>query len=46
MTLEDKAIRGLMLDITGVLTESASQGGSKAIVGSVEAVKRLRKAGL
>ncbi|XP_064602160.1 phospholysine phosphohistidine inorganic pyrophosphate phosphatase-like [Liolophura sinensis] len=38
-------IKGVLLDITGVLYNSA-QGGGHAIEGSVEAVKRLRKAGL
>lgn len=38
-------ILGVLLDITGVLVESTT-GGSKAIPGSIEAVKRLSTAGI
>ena len=38
-------ILGVLLDITGVLVESTT-GGSKAIPGSIEAVKKLSAAGI
>ena len=46
MTFNGKKIKGVLCDITGVLTESVSGGGSQAIEGSVEALKRLKAAGI
>merc|ERR1712029_314823 len=45
MSLNGKDIKGVLLDITGVLVESTT-GGSKAIPGSIEAVKKLSAAGI
>ena len=45
MTFNGKKIKGVLLDITGVLTESCSVEGSRAIKGSVEAVDKLKSAG-
>ena len=45
MTFNGKKINGVLCDITGVLTESVSEGGSKPIEGSVEALNRLKMAG-
>ncbi len=46
MSLKGRNIRGVLLDITGVLAESSVGGDGTAIVGSVEAVKRLKSAGI
>ena len=46
MTFNGRKIKGVLCDITGVLTESVSGGGSKAITGSVEALQRLKAAGI
>ena len=40
-----KAVKGVLLDITGVLVESSAVGDGRAIQGSVDAVKRLDAAG-
>ena len=45
MTFNGKAIKGVLCDITGVLTESVSEGGSRPIEGSIEALQRLKAAG-
>ena len=45
MSLNGKDIKGVLLDITGVLVESTSTG-SVAIQGSIEAVKKLSAAGI
>ena len=45
MTFNGKKIKGILLDITGVLTESVSGGGSRPVAGSVEAVNRIKAAG-
>lgn len=45
MSLNGKQIKGVLLDITGVLVESTTEG-PRAIKGSVDAVARLQKAGL
>ncbi len=46
MSFNGKAIRGVLLDITGVLMESSSVEDAKlAIPGSVEAVQKLTTAG-
>ena len=46
MSFNGKPIRGVLLDITGVLMESSSVEDTKlAIPGSVEAVQRLITAG-
>ena len=42
MTFNGKKIKGILLDITGVLTESVSGGGSRPVAGSVEAVNRIK----
>ena len=46
MTFNGRKIKGVLCDITGVLTESVSRGGSQAITGSVEALQRLKAAGI
>eukprot|EP00095_Tigriopus_kingsejongensis_P004449 maker-scaffold168_size293125-snap-gene-0.19 protein:Tk04449 transcript:maker-scaffold168_size293125-snap-gene-0.19-mRNA-1 annotation:"phospholysine phosphohistidine inorganic pyrophosphate phosphatase" len=46
MTLAGKAIKGVLLDITGVLAESSVEGDGTAIPGSVEAVKKLKDHGI
>ena len=38
-------MKGVLLDITGVLVESSATGDGKAIPGSVEAVRKLKEAG-
>lgn len=43
MSFNGKEIKGVLLDITGVLVESSSSG-PRAIAGSVEAVEALKKA--
>jgi hypothetical protein len=46
MSFNGKRIRGVLLDITGVLMESSSVEDTKlAIPGSVEAVQKLNSAG-
>ena len=45
MSFNGKEIKGVLCDITGVLTESVSGGGSQPIDGSIDALKRLREAG-
>ena len=45
MSFNGKEIKGVLCDITGVLTESVSGGGSQPIDGSIEALARLKKAG-
>ena len=45
MSFNGKEIKGVLCDITGVLTESVSAGGSQPIDGSIDALKRLKKAG-
>ena len=45
MTFNGRKIKGVLCDITGVLTESVSGGGSQPITGSVEALQRLKAAG-
>ena len=44
MSFNGKVITAVLLDITGVLTESTSDG-SRPIEGSVDAVKRIQDAG-
>ena len=44
MSFNGKVIKAVLLDITGVLTESTSDG-SRPIQGSVEAVQRIVDAG-
>ena len=46
MTFNGRKIKGVLCDITGVLAESVSGGGSQAITGSVEALQRLNAAGI
>jgi len=41
-----KEIKGVLLDITGVLVESSSNSDGIAIQGSAEAVKKLQDAGI
>jgi hypothetical protein len=45
MSLNGRKVKGVLLDITGVLAESSSTGDGTAIQGSVEAVKKLKSAG-
>ena len=45
MSFNGKQIKGVLCDITGVLTESVSAGGSQPIDGSIDALNRLKKAG-
>lgn len=45
MSFNGKPIKGVLLDITGVLAESSAEGDGKAIPGSVEAVKKLASKG-
>ena len=45
MSFNGKEIKGVLCDITGVLTESVSAGGSQPIDGSIDALNRLKKAG-
>ena len=45
MSFHGKTIKGVLLDITGVLVEGTSEG-PRAIPGSVEAVENLQKAGI
>ena len=43
--LKGRAVKGVLLDITGVLVESSATGDGTAIPGSVEAVRKLKDAG-
>ena len=43
--LKGRAVKGVLLDITGVLVESSSTGDGTAIPGSVDAVRKLKDAG-
>ena len=45
MTFNGKTVKGVLLDITGVLVESSAVGDGIAIQGSIEAIKRLNSAG-
>ena len=45
MSSNGKEIKGILCDITGVLTESVSGGGSQPIDGSIDALNRLKNAG-
>jgi len=45
-TLKGAPVNGVLCDISGVLSESSSEGDGVAIPGSVEAVNRLREAGV
>ena len=45
MTFNGKNIKGVLCDITGVLTESVSEGGSQPIEGSIDALQRMKAAG-
>ena len=45
MTFNGKEIKGVLCDITGVLTESVSGGGSQPIKGSIDALQRMKDAG-
>ena len=45
MSFNGSRVKGVLLDITGVLVEGTSDG-PKAIKGSVEAVSRLEAAGV
>ena len=44
--LKGVPVQGVLCDISGVLSESSSEGDGVAIPGSVEAVNRLREAGV
>ena len=44
--LKGPPVKGVLCDISGVLSESSAQGDGVAIVGSVEAVNMLREAGV
>lgn len=46
MELLDKPVKGVLLDVTGVLAESCTTGDGTAIPGSVEAVASLEAAGI
>ncbi|TRY63027.1 hypothetical protein TCAL_05569 [Tigriopus californicus] len=46
MSFNGKPIKGVLLDITGVLAESSAEGDGQVIFGSVEAVKKLTDKGL
>uniref|UniRef100_A0A8C9FH84 Phospholysine phosphohistidine inorganic pyrophosphate phosphatase n=1 Tax=Pavo cristatus TaxID=9049 RepID=A0A8C9FH84_PAVCR len=41
-----RAVRGLLLDISGVLYDSGGEGGGVPIAGSAEAVRRIKASGL
>ncbi|XP_031453195.1 phospholysine phosphohistidine inorganic pyrophosphate phosphatase isoform X1 [Phasianus colchicus] len=41
-----RAVRGLLLDISGVLYDSGGEGGGVPIAGSAEAVQRIKASGL
>ncbi|KAM9282031.1 phospholysine phosphohistidine inorganic pyrophosphate phosphatase [Cariama cristata] len=41
-----RAVRGLLLDVSGVLYDSGGEGGGVPIPGSVEAVRRIKASGL
>ncbi|OXB62965.1 hypothetical protein ASZ78_014977 [Callipepla squamata] len=41
-----RAVRGLLLDISGVLYDSGGEGGGAPIAGSAEAVRRIKASGL
>ena len=43
--LDLSSVKGVLLDITGVLAESSSTGDGTAITGSVEAIQSLKQAG-
>ena len=45
MSLNGSGVKGVLLDITGVLAESSASGDGRAIEGSVQAVQRLEAAG-
>lgn len=45
MSFNNKAIRGVLLDITGVLVESSASGDGVAIQGSIRAIERMKEAG-
>ncbi len=45
-TLKDRTIKGVLLDITGVLVESSAQGDGTPVPGSIEAVQALRDGGM
>jgi len=45
MTFNGKTIKGVLLDISGVLTESTTEG-SEAINGSVDAVNKIQDSGI
>ena len=45
-SLKGVAVEGVLCDISGVLSESSADGDGVAITGSVEAVNRLREAGV
>ena len=45
MSLNGTAVKGVLLDITGVLAESSSEGDGQAVQGSVQAVQKLRDQG-
>lgn len=45
MSLNGRPVKGVLLDITGVLAESSSEGDGVAIQGSVQAVQKLRDNG-
>jgi len=46
MSLSGRSVLGVLCDITGVLSESSSEGDGTAIPGSVDAIKRLFDAGI
>lgn len=45
MFLNGKIVKGVLLDITGVLAESSAEGDGLAVQGSVQAVQKLRDQG-
>ena len=45
MTFNGKNIKGVLCDITGVLTDSVSEGGSQPVDGSIDALQRMKAAG-
>ncbi|XP_062491188.1 phospholysine phosphohistidine inorganic pyrophosphate phosphatase isoform X4 [Pezoporus occidentalis] len=46
MAAWSRAVRGVLLDISGVLYDSGGDGGGTPIAGSVEAVSRIKASGL
>ena len=46
MSLNGRAVKGVLLDITGVLLESAAVGDGHAIPGSIEAIEKLNGNGI